>query len=179
LAFQTNHVPLPGTHDPDYGQIDMGRNKQTELTDYAELVRPHVAAVHAVLHGERFRYKLRHADATFLFDHGCLMGRIYFQGRFYAFPPLAVDRLGRPYLHELPAVQREALKDFCALPKGLLLFYFTLLKTVCGATPLRCLSRKNNSRFSLWVPMPEPLRPWLQTVGWPYASAEAVGCKAS
>lgn len=160
--------------------LDVGMLAHVEAlnaaTDYTVLAAPHISALQAVLHGERSRYKLAFENAVLLFDHGCLMGRVFFEGRFYALPPIALDDQGRACLRALPIAQRPALAEFCKLPKGILLFYFTLLKQAFGGATL----------YSQWIdlktertsdsPIPAVLRPWLQAVGWPYASGTVSGC---
>jgi hypothetical protein len=150
------------------------------FTDYLALTAPHVPAVQAVLSGTQSRYKLGFENAVLLFDHGCLMGRVFFEGRFYALPPMALDALGAPYLRALPIAQRPTLVEFCTLPKGILLFYFTLLKQVFRGHRLygKRLNLKTG-QFNM-LPIPTTLHPWLQAVGWPYASVVETepGCSA-
>jgi hypothetical protein len=150
----------------------------TPWNDYAVFTQPHVAEIRNVLHGVRFRYKFTVENAVVLFDHGCLMGRIYYQGHFFALPPLEEEADGTPCLRALPITQQTAIAEFCRLPKGILLFYFTLLKQVFAGRTLTCRQWSTNGQNHRQMPIPAPLRPWLHAVGWPYVS-ESTGCRAS
>jgi hypothetical protein len=148
-------------------------------TSYAALTAPHVSAVQAVLHGVKSRYKLPFEDALLLFDHGCLMGRVFFQGRFYTLPPLELDVCGRPYFRSLSLAQRPALEDFCKLPKGILLFYFSLLKQALGGKSISSQRLHPTTGQTTAQPMPSSLRPWLDAVNWSYDCDAEAGCKVS
>jgi hypothetical protein len=150
------------------------------LSDHATMSKPHVTAVREVLRGQRFRYKLTYENATLLFDHGCLMGRIYYQGHFFTLPPLEEEPDGSPCLWTLPLAQQPALAEFCRLPKGILLFYFTLLKQVFKGRTLTCRPWTQGGHNAKLPPIPAPIRPWLRAVGWPYTSSGTdTGCRAS
>ncbi len=141
------------------------------LTDYDTLCAPHVAALQAILAGRQGRYKLPFEDATFIFDAGCLMGRVWREGRSYALPPLALDHFGLPYFYAIPATQRAVWSEFCQLPKSILLFYCTLLKKTTGGGLLSVQDNRLDPAIRPGLPLPVALHPWLDAVAWPYVSA--------
>jgi hypothetical protein len=146
-----------------------GTETDAEIPTYRALVAPHVHAVQAVLTGQRDRYKFRFEDAVLMLDHGCLMGRIFYQGRITALPSFARDVLrDTPYLRAWPPHQSQWLSDCLSLPKGLLLFYFSLLKEVFAGAPLSCRLEDPASGKLIAHPMPLALQPILQEVGWAF-----------
>ena len=143
-------------------------------TDYDALCAPHISAVRAVLAGEQYRYKLHVEDAIIIFHHGCLMGRIWLNGQRYALPPLALDESGQPYFYAIPSAQRSVWVEFCQLPKGILLFYFSLLKRATRGLPLYLQSNPQTQATQHTLSVPAVLHPWLKAVDWRYVSIATV-----
>lgn len=139
------------------------------LFDYNGLWAHHLPAVRAVLSGELSRYKLRFEDAVFLFDHGCLMSRVALNRQIFAMPPFTLSPAGEPYLRALPPHQEHCIQEFLALPKGILLFYFTLLKEVFAHKPLACYREAPETGVLTQVKVPDALRSILAEVGWAIA----------
>ncbi len=136
------------------------------ITDYRTLSAPHVDKVRDVLHGRAHRYKVRFGDAMLVFHHGCLMVQVVHNGLIRALPPFSVDAEGRPWLSAMPEHQQHWMDEFLALPKGVLLFYFTLLKEVFRGYALGCRwTDPDNGRVSQ-VPVPDVLKDMLDEVGW-------------
>lgn len=157
---------------PDCIALDLAFVEQPPVAptwlDFAEQAAPHVPFLQAVLQGDQYRYKFSYDNTVLIFDHGCLMGRVFYEGRFYALPPMALDDQGQPFLFDVPVAQRPALAEFCSLPKGLLLFYFSVLKAVFEGRPLSCRKWDRENGETRNMPMPKSLQPWLFAVGWDY-----------
>lgn len=136
------------------------------LTDYKTLCAPHVPAIRDVLAGKTYRYKVRFNDTLFVFHHGCLMAQVVHNGIIRALPPFRLDKDGTPYLQALPEHQQHWLNEFMAMPKSVLLFYFSLLKEVFKGYALRCRWEDPASGQAVWVPVPMALRPILSEVEW-------------
>ncbi len=159
------HAPI-GTMPGNGVPID-GLWLQTGLLfDYDGLCAHHLPALRAVLNGGRSRYRFQFEDATFLFHHGCLMSRVIFRRQICGMPPFALTPDGQPYLRALPKRQQACLQEFLALPKGILLFYFTLLKKVFECKPLVCYQESSQTGHLAQVNLPQALLPILAEVGW-------------
>lgn len=145
------------------------------LTDYLQLCAAHVPAVRQVLAGERLRYRLRYDDAVIYFDHGCLLSRAFFQNRLYGLPMFFRADNGSAGLRALPTHQQQGYKELWSLPKGVLLFYFTLLKESFNGMPLVAFREDPASGAMQPCTMPDALRPILSAVGWPIAQGADAG----
>ncbi len=139
------------------------------VTDLRTLCVPYVQPVREVLTGQRHRCKIRYGNALLVFHHGCLMGQIVYQGVIYALPPLDINADGTPYIRTLSTHRRHWLAELTALPKDLLLFYFTLLKEVFKGYALSAkFENPSNGRL---VPalVPAELHPILREVDWRFS----------
>ena len=139
------------------------------FTDYNTLCAPYVPNVRDVLEGRQYRFKVQYNDTFFHFYHGCLMVQAVHEGLLRALPPFGKTTHGVPYLHALPEHQLHWFDDFLSLPKGVLLFYFTLMKEVFGGQPLRFLKEDPRSGQTAWVDVPHRLQPILSEVEWQVA----------
>lgn len=135
-------------------------------TDYSRLCAGHVPAVRQVLAGQRLRYRLRYENAVIYFDQGCLLSRIFFKNQLYGMPMFFRAANGSPALRVLPKHQHSFYQEVLTLPKGLLLFYFTLLKESFGGLPLAAYREDEGTGALNPCGLPEVLLPVLQAVGW-------------
>lgn len=119
-------------------------------TDFDTLCQPHIEAVRAVLHGEKSRYKIVFDDITLVFHTGCLLTRVYCNSQPFSMPTFTLDSSNHPCLLLPPQpLAQTVFTEFLSLPKGFLIFYFSLLKTVFNSTPLKCKYSEKNPSFSL------------------------------
>ncbi|MEB3286964.1 MAG: hypothetical protein VKJ04_05630 [Vampirovibrionales bacterium] len=117
------NVPLPGV----FPQLDLDA-----------ICAPYAPMLQDIFKGKRFRLDISYGQARFLFFHGCLMGRVYYQGRCWSFPPFDRNAQGVLTWRLSSLGDKFSQHEFFTLPHDILLFFFNLLKLTFQQELLLC-----------------------------------------
>lgn len=149
----------------EFGTRPVSLEQELRVSYLDRLCQPYVPLLRQVVSGQRFKavfrlepgffhvgeaisddlmiedstnYQHLFEPVTFQFFHGCLMGRIYYQGNGYAFPPLFRNEAGQLTWRLRSQGDMASQQEFFNLPPALLQFFFNLLKQTFLHEPVLC-----------------------------------------